>query len=754
MKTLWNKATLLLVTFLFFFNPAFSNKIQVYICEAGQNFGQAVARAHIATEFGNSEMGEQESAMFENLENAVRFISLVEAELPEPWATIRKDNQHARRIQNMLDRLRSKWEELPLHQRVGEIESIYKSYLESLAYTYVTSRPDAIQKKPNCDSKIFQTCYQFGIAKIASETAGDPDRPLFVKQYHKNANARFSGTIASGLDLALDPGHKPFNGHSEKICCGFGLVESWQARPIFSENSQTSAYLDYEDEMKEIIRLADPGNICSNDVGHCISTDYYLSKSKWKGLDLSCFDDPRYSWLKVYLDDFVLTPELAPAWWRQQEKYETAVFTNWMLAYGAANHGATINMGWLEKEPTRKPADLFCPCNGKFSEVQKVQAGKITLPGLQTPTDFPGGVIYSYFSKQNTSVKFELKILNDQSTGTYIKNIAFYQDLANCILDQIESLGVTCDCSDPTQLRNIFESQNDPIVQGDGTEAPTNNPRPLLQDESSDVPLSILAKEKWLSGLKVQSLHFFEGPKEKPLLDQRKYKDHFSRDETQFIYWEMVVNAPNPDQKIDFEIESIWYNSDGKEHHRHTTKNYFLEEWTSRTYSGGYGNTDFFNWPSGNYSVEIFIDGKKVATNGFEVNSGPAVTTKDDWLASVQFKKINIFESDYGFEGNTFSKDNSFDASKTRYINFELGINSLPPMQDLNFTMDYRYLNGSGNIIYENSSQLTFPASKGLYYFKSGYGNKVPGKVFKPGEYHIEVFLEDRFMGKKSFSVY
>lgn len=746
------------IAFCFTFTPVSANEIQVWICEAGQNFGQAVARAYIATEFGTVAMGPQETAMFENLDNAVRFIQEIEAALPEPWATIRKDNNHARRIENLVTRLRGKWSGLPLHQRVGQIEDIYKSYLESLRYTYNSDRPDAVQKNPNCDSKIFETCYNFGIAKISSETAGDPNRPNFVKRYHNLANSRFSGSVESGLDLAMDPGHLPFNGHAQKACCGFGAVESWRARPNFREESPTSAYLGYEVEMKEIIRLANPSNECAQNTHHaCISTDYYKSKYRWKGLDLSCFDDPRYSWLKTYVNDFVITPNEAPAWWLEQNNYESAKFTNWMLAYGATSSGATFNFGWLEAGTTTKPDDPFCSCNGEFTQTINIKPGKVSTPAdpdlgiYASSRDFPGGVIYSYTSKQQKAAKFEIKILRDSETGIYIKDVAYYQDLANCILAQLEPLAVSCNCNTPTYSL----SQNDPgPLAGPGSETPTNPVRTRQAGDGSDAPLNLSPKEKWLSEFQVKKFRFYERPSKSRLpFEQRIYSKDFYRHEARFIYWELTIDSPPPTEKIDFAITEVWLKADGTELYRYTRDNYFQKDWQNGIFGSGFGNQRPYNWSEGNYTVKLYIGDRLISQESFEVKKGPTVSTKQDWLNSIRLNSLHIFESGKDINEPKYNEHNTFSAAETRYINYRLGINSLPATKDFIFTIYYHYFDHYGNKIASNHSKWTFPTGSDERYYKNGYGNATPGKFFKPGAYYLEVYVEDKFIGKENFTI-
>ena len=55
----------------------------------------------------------------------------------------------------------------PKH-RHDELKNIWKQYQGTFAYTFVSSRPDAFQYNPTCDSQTHKVCFQFGRASIAA----------------------------------------------------------------------------------------------------------------------------------------------------------------------------------------------------------------------------------------------------------------------------------------------------------------------------------------------------------------------------------------------------------------------------------------------------------------------------------------------------------------------------------------------------------------------------------------------------------
>lgn len=218
-----------------------ANEAQYYLCEAAKAMGSATARAYIASELMGEDIGPQKKAIFDNLESAKVHMRTVENLIVDPFARIRKRNNTLqvaiRRIESFMkdyDRI------LPQH-REGKLKGIYGAYLAGFEYTYNSARIDSIQQKPTCDTEILATCYNYGIALIASETAGDPDRPRFIWKYQFSANSAMNGTIDDGLWLAMDPGHREPDGHVEKICCGFGPPDDWDLFPNFTAESPTIA---------------------------------------------------------------------------------------------------------------------------------------------------------------------------------------------------------------------------------------------------------------------------------------------------------------------------------------------------------------------------------------------------------------------------------------------------------------------------------------------------------------------------------
>ena len=100
---------------------------------------------------------------------------------------------------------------------------------------------------------------------------------------------------------------------------------------------------------------------------------------------------------------------------------------------------------------------------------------------------------------------------------------------------------------------------------------------------------------------------------------QRDYKTQFSKSTSRYINWELNLSHPAPGQRIDFEIEAVYYRSDGNVLARNKRKTYVKSEWTSSYHNYGWGWKTPGKWPLGKYRVEVYIKNEKVTSGSFEI---------------------------------------------------------------------------------------------------------------------------------------
>jgi len=124
-----------------------------------------------------------------------------------------------------------------------------------------------------------------------------------------------------------------------------------------------------------------------------------------------------------------------------------------------------------------------------------------------------------------------------------------------------------------------------------------------------------------MPGAKVLGIQFYEGPfTATPPRNTRVYRTSFYRLITRTIYWELDLKFPNPQQRIDFQIDAIWYRPDGSQMSQQATHAYVLPSWGVSYHSNGYGFTDPNHWAFGTYRVELYYKGTRLTSGSFQIN--------------------------------------------------------------------------------------------------------------------------------------
>jgi len=224
-----------LAAYTFLPTTSSANPAQNRICLVGGALGTAEATLTIfGREFGDAIPPEQKGLIASHLKFASEQIVAAYALFGEPIKTYRARNKLDANIQTKLAGYASKTSGSSYQNKASYIKNIVDSYRSSLAMTYVRSRPDDIRSNPNCDSKIFMACYHYARAQLASGGSSS-----FANSYKGVATQDFRNTVRAGLDVAMDsgvvagdPGHSPWEGHGQKICCTFGTPMDWEAMQL------------------------------------------------------------------------------------------------------------------------------------------------------------------------------------------------------------------------------------------------------------------------------------------------------------------------------------------------------------------------------------------------------------------------------------------------------------------------------------------------------------------------------------------
>ena len=114
---------------------------------------------------------------------------------------------------------------------------------------------------------------------------------------------------------------------------------------------------------------------------------------------------------------------------------------------------------------------------------------------------------------------------------------------------------------------------------------------------------------------------FFESSFDIIPKEQRVYKSEFTGLETRYVYWELNLHFNQPGTLLDFAIEAIWTDGDGKEITHQYNDASIQADWTHIWHCNGWGNkTPGAFWKPGIYFVELKILGVQMGKSSFKVN--------------------------------------------------------------------------------------------------------------------------------------
>lgn len=115
----------------------------------------------------------------------------------------------------------------------------------------------------------------------------------------------------------------------------------------------------------------------------------------------------------------------------------------------------------------------------------------------------------------------------------------------------------------------------------------------------------------------VGSLVFFESDQAS---GSRTYGLRFPRSEVRYIYWQLFLQHPSPEGRLDFDLEAVWIRrSDGSVLHRWVEPCTIQKGWTWSIFGKGYGSKEAGSFNIGIYIVELYIKGNKIASSTFEI---------------------------------------------------------------------------------------------------------------------------------------
>ncbi len=233
-------------------SAALANEVQLHICAAAQNLGQAYAR----TQYFNGETGPDQSAeVAANLANATAEIAAAEAGVQQPFSSSPGRQRSIAELQAKLAAYARNAEGRSPAARMSMIQGFYTHYRFALSLSYASNRPDDFRWDPTCDSQMLDANWHLGLA--ATYAAVRFDRGTVEETHARSAqggaNSSAFQAIRTGLRLALDG-----TGPAPLEHCFFNTEEAWSIVPMLPADEPWATYVDLLPRVLEVCRGAGP----------------------------------------------------------------------------------------------------------------------------------------------------------------------------------------------------------------------------------------------------------------------------------------------------------------------------------------------------------------------------------------------------------------------------------------------------------------------------------------------------------------
>lgn len=231
---------------------ALANDVQFHVCAAGQNLGEAYAR----TQYFNGEIGPDQSAdVALDLANAAAHIAAAEAGVQPPFSTSPERIRSVSELQGQLAAYARNAEGRSPAARMSMIQGFYTHYLNALAITYVSSRPDAFRWTSTCDSAMLEANWHLGRAATYAAVRFDRGRveETQARSNQGGANGSAFQAIRKGLSLAMDGVSPP-----PLVACFFNTESAWSLVPMLRSDEPHRTYVDLLPRVLEVCRSAGP----------------------------------------------------------------------------------------------------------------------------------------------------------------------------------------------------------------------------------------------------------------------------------------------------------------------------------------------------------------------------------------------------------------------------------------------------------------------------------------------------------------
>ncbi len=246
---------------------------------------------------------------------------------------------------------------------------------------------------------------------------------------------------------------------------------------------------------------------------------------------------------------------------------------------------------------------------------------------------------------------------------------------------------------------------------------------------------------------------FFESGSEYDDLSKRKYGDSFYKKKCRYINTKLVFRNKLysvKDSKLNIRLK--FFKPDGSYWNSITKKIKVGKDLDYASYERlGFGWSDPGNWKPGTYKVKVYFNEIYVAQSEFSI-----LPDGFSEKGGFKYKSVRFFEAAFDYDGSEkVEYSTRFEKSKTRTIySYILFINKLYNLKDQKIKMKVIIYKPSGASWGNIERNISVSRNLDLAsYDKAGWGWKTAGN-WETGTYKVEIFFNDKKVGKSEFEIY
>jgi hypothetical protein len=261
---------------------------------------------------------------------------------------------------------------------------------------------------------------------------------------------------------------------------------------------------------------------------------------------------------------------------------------------------------------------------------------------------------------------------------------------------------------------------------------------------------------------RVRGVKLYEGGDQGPLYGDRAYAEAFAARDTRFVYWELDLEHPNTQRRLDFEVRAVWYRPDGQVWAERTKATHLEPAWRTSQHTHGLGWPERGKWEPGRYRVVLSVDGEEVAERTFEI-TGPGEGGSGERafpptlgvVAPIQARATDLKFYESGVEPPPMDQRvfrERFPSVGPEYIGWCLFLEHPAPDRRIDFTIDAVYRQPGGHVLNKQAVATHIPAGFASTYHGSGWGLGRGGR-YGLGVYTVELSVNGEVIATGNFEI-